>query len=76
MEFILVTIRENQWLHTPEEYVDIMTSYKKYGGSHKAEKVSFKWEDKYERTLDIGSPFPYEKAGQIRTLKQWVDNCK
>lgn len=65
-----------QWLHTEEEYIKIMTSPRRYGNSQKAYKVEFDMQDKYKRTADIGYPFTHEKAGKIRTLKEWVEKCK
>ena len=73
---ILVESKDKQWLHTEEEYINIMTSHRPYGSSQKAYKVEFDMQDKYRRTLDIGSPFVHEKAGNIRTLKEWAKKCK
>lgn len=73
---ILVEGISKQWLHTEEEYIKIMTSPRRYGNSQKAYKVEFDMQDKYKRTADIGYPFTHEKAGKIRTLKEWVEKCK
>jgi hypothetical protein len=75
-KMILVEYRDKQWLHTEEEYINIMTSHRRYGYNQRAYKVDFSMKDKYKRTLDIGKPFVHEKAGATRTLEEWVEKCK